>query len=364
MIPRTIILLSLALSIGCQKSLPPEKEHPNEPYFPPAGSPEWETTPPEEMGWNLQNLEALYTYLASNSTRAFIVLINGKMAVEKYWGHNIAGTAPFDQNTNWYWASAGKTITAFLVGLAQEENYLSLQDRTSDHLGNNWTGMPSEKEDLITIWHHLTMTTGLDYDIPDLDCTDPVCLQYNIDAGEQWFYHNAPYTLLGDMIAAASGDTYNQFTDEKLEEPIGMSGTWVQSGYNRVYWSTPRDAARFGLMILSKGKWASDRLMMDTSYFNAMVTTSQELNPSYGYLWWLNGKTSTIFPGLATPISISIAPNAPADLIAAMGKNGQFIDVVPSLNLVVVRMGEAPEGSTVPIQFHDQMWQILKTVFD
>ena len=49
--------------------------------------------------------------------------------------------------------------------------------------------------------------------------------------------------------------------------------------------------------------------------------------------------------------------DAPDDLFAAAGKNGQFLDVIPSENIVVVRMGEAPDGSLVPIQFHNEMWE-------
>jgi hypothetical protein len=77
-------------------------------------------------------------------------------------------------------------------------------------------------------------------------------------------------------------------------------------------------------------------------------------------LWWLNGKGKVIYPGLPNTFSSDIAPTAPADLFAAMGKNGQFIDVVPSQNLVVIRMGEAPDNSLVPVKFHDDMWAILQ----
>ena len=93
-----------------------------------------------------------------------------------------------------------------------------------------------------------------------------------------------------------------------------------------------------------------------------MVNSSQDLNPSYGYLWWLNGKKAITYPGLSTSFNTSLAPNAPADLFAAMGKNGQFIDIVPSENLVVIRFGESPDGSLVPVAFHDEMWQKLEAV--
>lgn len=328
-------------------------------YFPPNNSVGWDTSSLESLNWNKAVWEDLCEYLVTNNTRAFLILKEGKVVVEKYWGKNILGTADFTKDTRWYWASAGKTLTAFLVGLAQEEGFLNINDPTSDHLGNDWTSLSKEKQNLITIKHQLSMTTGLDYQVPDLNCTTPSCLQYKADAATQWFYHNAPYTLLTDVLENATGQSLDDYTDQKIEVAIGMNGDWIKNGFNDVYWSTARDAARFGLLILNKGKWKETVLMEDASYFEAMVNSSQNLNPSYGYLWWLNGKGKAIYPGLPTTFNVDLAPNAPMDLFAAMGKNGQIIDVVPSQNIVVVRMGEAPDDALVPIQFHNEIWAKL-----
>ena len=331
-------------------------------YFPPTTSGEWQTTSPGSLRWNTDNLEELYSFLEENGTRAFMVLKNGKIVLEQYWGKNILNTTDFTANTQWYWASAGKTLSSFLIGIAQQEGYLNINDKTSDYLGTGWTSLSSEKEALITIRHQLTMTTGLDYTVPDTYCTDPECLQYKTDAGEQWFYHNAPYTLLKDVISQATGMSHHEYTDQKLESPTGMSGTWIFDGENNVYWSIPRDMARFGILILNKGKWKETEILTDQQYFTDMTTTSQNLNPAYGYLWWLNGKNKIIAPGLPVTLSTELAPDAPDDLIVAAGKNGQFLDVVPSLGLVVVRMGEAPDDTAVPILFHNKMWQKLNPV--
>jgi hypothetical protein len=94
-----------------------------------------------------------------------------------------------------------------------------------------------------------------------------------------------------------------------------------------------------------------------------MTNTSQNLNPSYGYLWWLNGKSSYMVPGSQIVFPGSWAPEAPADMIAALGKNGQFINVIPSQRLVMVRMGEAPDTSyDVPMQFNNDIWRKLNDV--
>lgn len=326
-------------------------------YFPPVNGNPWETTSVETLNWNTDKLSDLLNYLESNNTRAFIILKDGKIVVEEYWGQNILGTANFDQTTNWYWASAGKTITATLAGIAQEEGHLDINHKTSDYLGQGWTSLSSEKENLITVKNQLTMTTGLDYEVSNLNCTTPDCLLYKADAGTQWFYHNAPYTLLRDVIEAATQTDYNQYTDEKLENKIGMNGEWLPNNqYNNVYWSNARDMARFGLLMLNKGIWDGTPVLSDTNYYNDMVNTSQNLNPSYGYLWWLNGKGSVILPSLDFAINIPLADNAPDDLVAGMGKNGQFVEFVPSQNIVVIRMGEAPDNSLVPIEFHNEMW--------
>ena len=158
-------------------------------------------------------------------------------------------------------------------------------------------------------------------------------------------------------MSASAGISYNAFTDNEVEAATGMNGIWLPTGDNNVYYSTARDAARFGLLLLNKGIWDQTTLLSDQGYFAEMTNTSQDLNLSYGYLTWLNGKSSVILPGLTVPIRTSIAPAAPADLFAALGKNGQFIDVVPSQNLVVVRMGEAPSDVLVPVQLHFGMWE-------
>lgn len=351
-----ISLILLLLAAACKKTGDPPDD--DKLYFPPTDSQEWETVSPTTLGWNESMLTELKSFLAQNGTRAIIILKDGRIAVEQYWGNNLLNNAPFTASTSWYWASAGKTITAFLAGIAQQERLLSINDKTSTYLGAGWTSLPAEKENLITIRHQLTMTTGLDYNVPDLDCTSPACLKYKADAGTQWFYHNAPYTLLEDVISAAAGTTYNSYTDSRLEAKTGMSGTWIRTGeFNNVYYSTARDAARFGLLIMNRGKWDDQEIMTDSDFFDAMVSSSQSLNLSYGYLWWLNGKGSIIYPGLASSFSLSLSPAAPADMFAALGKNGQFINVIPSLNMVVVRMGEAPGSSLVPVSFHNEMWQ-------
>jgi len=358
-----ILAMISLLSLSCSQDDTTDQEiddnipAPQQTYFPPVDGSAWQEASLEDLGWDESKLNPLLDYLANKNTRAFIILKNGKIAVEKYWGNNILENAAFDLNTKWYWASAGKTLTATLVGIAQQEGNLDINDKTSEYLGNAWTSMSQEKEDLIRLKNQLTMTTGLDYEISDLNCTQASCLQYKTDAGSQWFYHNAPYTLLKDVVENATNTNYNDYTDEKLEEFIGMDGEWTTFNDINLYWSTARDMARFGLLIANEGQWDGTAVLSDEAYFNEMINTSQNLNPSYGYLWWLNGKSSIVFPGLETSVDSELSNNAPNDLFAGMGKNGQFVEVVPSKDLVVIRLGESPDGSMVPIVFHNEMWE-------
>ena len=332
-------------------------------YFPTIGSNQWETISPEELNWNSDEIKNLYEFLELNNTRAFIVLKDGKIVIEKYWGNNILNTAPFDRNSNWYWASAGKTLTALMVGIAQDDGHLSIEDSSAKYLGNGWTSLTANQEGEIKIKHQLTMTTGLDYQVVNLNCIDPNCLNYKNTPGTNWFYHNATYSLLKDVIENATETSYNEFTNQKVKIKIGIGGSWIQLNNIDTYYSTARDMARFGLLILNEGVWDEDVILNDTNYFLNMVNTSQEINKSYGYLWWLNGKESFIPPGTAIPIQASLASNAPEDLIAGMGKNGQYLDIIPSQNLVIIRMGEAPDSDNlVPINFHNEMWSYLNDI--
>lgn len=357
------LILAILLFSACKKDEENPVPSPTESslYFPPVSGDSWDSPGFAGAGWDTTGVADLYHFLESNGTRAFIILYNGKIITEKYWGSDLAGN-DFTQTSKWYWASAGKTLTAFLTGIAQNQGLLNIDAKTSDYLGTGWTAMAPEKEALIHIRHQLTMTSGIDFNTSDPSCMDPGCLHFKADAGVEWYYNNAVYTLLHPVIENASGISINTFTNQMLASKIGMSGIWVNSPTNHVYWSTARDAARFGLLMLNRGIWNSDSVLTNPNWYDDMVHPSQSLNPSYGYLTWLNGQNKIVYPGYTTPVNHQLAESAPADLYAAIGKNGQFIDVVPSRKLVVIRMGEAPDASMVPVEFHNSLWSRLTVI--
>jgi CubicO group peptidase (beta-lactamase class C family) len=327
-------------------------------YFPPLNnSATWDTISPASLGWCVNEIDTLYNFLQQENSKAFILLKDGKIVLEKYFG-------TFTKDSIWYWASAGKTITALLVGQAQEDGFLSITDSTSGYLGAGWTSCTQQQEDKIKIWNQLTMTSGLDDGVADNHCTVDSCLIYLADAGTRWAYHNAPYTLLESVLVNATGQAINAYTLSKISTPTGINGLWLTLDYDNVFFSKARNMARFGLLIQNKCIWNTDTLLHDTTYINQMTNTSQSINNSYGYLWWLNGKTSYMVPTSQIVIPGSYAPDAPADMFSGLGKNGQIVSISRSKGLVFVRMGDAPNSpaSEISTIFCNQIWDKLNSI--
>ena len=321
-------------------------------YFPPNNSSNWDSISPSSLDYCQSNIDSLYDYLDANNTKAFILLKDGKIVLENYFNEHT-------DTSNWYWASAGKTIIALLTGIAQKDGLLDINTSTSSYLSEAWTNTTPEQESMISLRHQLTMTSGLDDGVENPYCTLDTCLVYLAEAGTRWAYHNGPYTLLKNVIENASGLGINNYAFQKLISPIGMNGVFVYEGYGSIFVSTARSMARFGLLILNEGQWNQNDILEDNVYYNAMISSSQEHNESYGYLWWLNGKNSFMIPQTQYVFDGQLNPNAPSDMFAAMGKNGQFINVVPSENMVWIRMGDAPEETLVPFNFNDEIWTYI-----
>ena len=346
----------LIFLISCSSSDTPTDTDPTPEatYFPPLNSETWETVSPSDLGWNQSQLQPLLDYLALKNTKGFIILHNGKIVVESYMnGHS--STSP------WYWASAGKTLTTAVSGIAQDEGLININSKVSDYLGTGWTSAPLAKENLITCKNLLSMNSGLDDTLGD--DVSPANLQYVADAGTRWAYHNV-YVKMQDVVAQTSNQTWSTYFNTKLRDRIGMSGSWIPVGDLSVYWSNTRSMARFGLMIYAKGKWENTQIVPE-AFLNEATNTSQSINLAYGYLWWLNGKSTFHLPQTQFEFSGSLIPNAPNDMYAALGKNDQKIYVVPSKKLVVIRMGEVanPENPTFGLSgFDDELWQKINAL--
>ena len=323
-------------------------------YFPPLNSDTWETTSVSDLNWNTTQLQPLLEYLEEKNTKSFIILHKGKIVVEHYMnGHT--------ETSPWYWASAGKTLTTAVAGIAQEENLINLNSKVSDYIGTGWTSATLEKENLITCKNLLSMTSGLDDTLGD--GIAPNNLQYIADAGMRWAYHGV-FLKMQDVIASASNETWDDYFNSKLKDRIGMTGAWIQTGNPNVFWSTTRSMARFGLLMYANGIWETTQIIPEP-FLNEATTISQNINEAYGYMWWLNGKNTYRLPQTQLDISGELIPNAPQDMYCGLGKNDQKIYVVPSKDLVIIRMGETADDSNFALSnFDTELWEKINLLID
>jgi len=316
-------------------------------YFPPMQGDEWASENYQNFLYDSTYTDSLHAFLESKDSKAFIVVHDGKMVDETYFGS-------FTQDSFWYWASCGKSLTSFLMGQALDQGLIQLDDKVSDHLGTGWTSCTPQQEDQIKLHHILSMSSGLDGQVPNSDCTDPSCFLFKGDAGSLWFYHNAAYYMNHHVLEAASGKTLQAFTTQNLSFKSGLTGLWVGS----VFFSKPRSAARFGLLMLNNGVWNGDSLLKNRDYMQEMTSSSQSMNPAYGRLFWLNGKDTLMIPGSYVGLAMNLNEEAPIDMYAALGKNDQKIYIVPSQKLVIVRMGNDPgDGLLGPSSFDTELWR-------
>ena len=349
-----LVAISICFSCSSNDTITEEEQTNTEIYFPPLNSDTWETKSISDLEWNENELQPLLDFLEEKNTKSFIILHEGKIVVEEYInGHTNA--------LPWYWASAGKTLTTTISGIAQDKGIIDINNKVSDYLGTEWTSAPLEKENLITCKNLLSMNSGLDDSLGD--GVSPDNLQYVADAGTRWAYNNV-YVKMQDIFAEASNMTWSNYFNIELKDKIGMSGQWISNNDLSVYWSNTRSMARFGLMIYANGKWENTQIVSE-AFLNDATNTSQNINQSYGYLWWLNGQSSYYLPSLQFEFDGALVPNAPSDMYSALGKNDQKIYVAPSQKLVVVRMGNSADESKFALtSFDNELWDKINALVD
>lgn len=362
MMNRYFILVVLFILASCQSDdaidpiIEDDTDTPSAPdvslYFPSTSTNEWETIAPNEINWDTDKLEELRNFLIGENTKSFMVLLNGRIVVEDYYnGHTASDT--------WQWNSAGKTLVTATVGIAQQNSLINIDNKVSDYLGTDWTSTTPQQEDLITVKNLLSMTSGLD-DEPQVVIKRN--LTYLADAGTRWAYGNV-FQRLMNVVEDASGTEFETYFNNELGDRIGMNGFWNNGLIYRIYNSDTRSMAKFGLLASQNGNWDGTQIV-DENFFIESKTTSQNINPSYGYLWWLNGKNKYMLPASQTEYDGTLVPNAPNDMVAAMGKDEQRIYIVPSSNLVILRMGEATvSGDNFALSSFDNMfWEKFNEV--
>ncbi len=355
-----LLLLVSIFNLSCSSEASSSNTPQEQMYFPPNnGSTTWETKTIANLGWNQNAVQPLLDYLQLKNSKSFMILVNGRIVMENYFNGHTATTL-------WKWNSAGKTLTTTVTGIAEQEGFINTNHKVSDYLGTGWTSAPLTKENLITCKNLLSMNSGLDDTLGDE--VSPSNLKYLADAGTRWAYHNV-YVKLQDVVEQATGQSWNTYFNTKLRDKIGMSssGFWyIGTGVNlglKIYFSTTRSMARYGLLALNNGTWNGTQII-NSNYLNQATTTSQNINLAYGYLWWLNGKTSYHLPQTQLQFNGSLVASAPSDMYCALGKDDQKIYVVPSKKMVVIRMGNAADSANLALSnFDETLWTKISALY-
>ena len=278
------------------------------------------------------------TYGASTLTAAVLVLHDNDLVVERY-------ADGFDADSGYRTWSTAKSISAILIGIAVDEGLLSLDAPVN--IAEWQYGSDPRAE--ITLRDLLQMSSGLYSQGSNTNAIyfggqDAVSAATTTvlesRPGERWKYANND-TLLA-LIAlrqALRDDTaYLRFPYERLLYPLGMIHTRMEIdhrgnfiGSSQVY-TTARDLARFGLMLLGNGRF-NDRQVVSRDWLD-FVRSPAPAKPAADGQWGYGGQF-WLLDGVE---------GLPADTYTTAGNKGQFVTVVPSRRLVVVRTGVNPDG--------------------
>lgn len=328
-------------------------------YFPPADG-GWQTVSPESVGWDATLLNEALELAGERNSSGVVILHNGRLMAERYWevpastqyenflqGYDAQGRAIEDV------ASAQKSVVVVIAGMAQERGYLDIDDPVSRYLGEGWSKASLAQEAIITIRHLMNMTSGLAGDFT-----------YEAEPGSKWWYNTPVYHATMRVLMAATGLERNELTVGWISEPLGMQNTswtprpWADAAIAVGLSTTARELARFGLMIQAGGKWGDQTIIEDADYLDEMLSPSSTLNPAYGLLWWVNGEDFSLGAGPRAPRREgSMIEAAPDDLVAMQGAGDRKLYLVPSLGLVITRLGYT--GSEAGSSFNDAFWEAL-----
>lgn len=276
-------------------------------------------------------------------TVSLLVLHKGEIVHERY-------AQGFTKETRTRTWSTAKSIAVTLIGMLVDQGKMALDEP----LGFDWLPPVSAPEDdprsAITLRHVLNMSSGLEsIDNGGLEYATGSGLSYwagasSIDGarsralirtpGKRFDYENYDTLLAVYAMKLALADTakYAEFPRRALLDRIGMRNTLVSTDRfgdfilsSQVY-TNARDLARFGLLYLNEGEWGGERLLSEEwiDFVRTPAPSTREIGSMYGGQWWLvpDGRT-----------------DVPKDAYSTAGNRGQFVIVVPSHDLVIVRRG-------------------------
>lgn len=331
-------------------------------YVPAVGSREWARSDAAASGWDATALEALFDYGQSQDSTGIVIVQDGRIVAERYWPMTAARREAAERFATLHrgetpegWpiedvASIQKSVMSLLVGIARSKGLIEIDRSVASYAGDGWSRAPRDKEAAITVRHLLSMASGLDKR-----------LGYEFPAGTRWFYNTPAYGRLRQVLESATGRKLGDLSAEWLTGPIGMTDSrWETRGPRLIagndigFVTTPRDLARLGLLLLGGGTWDRRAGVVDPEWLRVSLAPSQSDYPGYGYLWWLNGGAAASKGAQREPAGWFV-PSAPADMIAARGHFNRRLYIVPSLSLVVARLGAEAQAR----RFDQEFWPYL-----
>ena len=341
-----------AVVAACGRGGGADRELSRPTYVPPMDG-SWATVDPTTAGWDVSQLESFAAFARERATKSLLVLHDGRILLERTWDE-----PGYRRDI----ASAQKSLMSSLVGVSLAQGELDRDAPVDRYLGQGWSSAPSAAEAGILVRHLLTMTTGL------TESLDPVA-----EPGTTWDYNNTTYQLVRPVLEQATGLGIEPLTRHRLFDPIGVSdrSSWYERPGGGAHVGRPdgpsavgarddgpRPRTRVGLLVQREGSWADDEVLPKTELARAL-RPSQEMNPSYGELWWLNGQSTYMLPQRPTQPG-SLVPDAPTDAVAALGKDDQKLYVSRVTGLVLVRLGErASEPALSLSSFDNELWRRL-----
>lgn len=290
----------------------------------------WNISSPENEIMKRTLIEDAYKLLYEDDrftmARSLLIIRNGKLVAEAY-PHN-----PNDIDQIQNLQSITKSFTSILTGIALKNNILDSVSQTLYSIYPDMFANHSDKMN-ITIENTLTMKAGIDFNNNDITeelyHTEGSSVDYilslpkNYEPGIVFNYNDGAPHLISAAIQQRCGKSLSAFANEELFQPLGITDWKWEEAKDGVTFGAfslylkPRDAAKFGKLLVQSGKWNSQQLV-DSNWIVATtqpLVNASETSASYGYYFW-------VYPAYHG--------------YAALGHGGQVIFVVPDKNLVVV----------------------------
>ena len=261
---------------------------------------------------------------------SFMVVRHGRIVYEKYYSGN-------NQDSLVVVYSVTKSVISALTGIAIRDGHISDVDmKLTDILPHYFSDNPDPRKREITIKHLLTMTAGLEIADDEAWAKSPDWCKYVIDRplvynpGEKFDYNSGLTNVLSVILTKTTGMTTKEFADKHLFGPLGITDyTWWQDpqGYYLGGWGlrlTPRDMAKFGYLYLREGMHNGQQIV-PRQWVQESVTLHSypEKTDGYGYAWWLDKLEDRVH-------------GKKYQAFFALGYGGQFIWVVPELDIITV----------------------------